>query len=81
VISSTVTDYFRGKELNKITRYYGGEAGTGIIGGVGLADGLWLDLVGVLTYYLTVLKFGFIDGTILYAVIIVPAIAILLRFA
>lgn len=81
VISSTVTDYFRGKELNKITRYYGGEAGTGIIGGVGLADGLWLDLVGVLAYYLTVLRFGFLDGTILYVVIIVPAIAILLSFA
>lgn len=79
VIGNTLVDYLKGKKLDKIMRYYGGKTG-GIIGGVGLADGLWLDLVGLMIYYLTVLRFGFIDGTTLYLLIIVPVITILLRF-
>lgn len=79
VIGNTLSDYLRGRQLEKYMRFYGKETGVGIIGGVGLADGLWLDLVGVITYYLTVLKFGFYDGTLVYVLIIIPALVIVSR--
>jgi len=80
VIFSTLADYLRGRELNKIVRQYTGQETSGIIGGVGLADGLWLDLVGVMIYYLTIIRFGFLDGSLFYLIFISPIIVILTRF-
>ncbi|BDC17488.1 hypothetical protein [Acidianus sp. HS-5] len=74
IVGNVVVDYLRGREFDK---YYV----TGIIGGVGMADGLWLDLVGVLTYYLTVDNFGFIHGTIIYFIYVIPIVVILTRLA
>ncbi|QIW24671.1 hypothetical protein EWF20_11365 [Sulfolobus sp. S-194] len=81
VICSTLADYLRGRELNKIVKQYTGQEVPGIIGGVGLADGLWLDLVGVMIYYLTVIKFAFLDGTLYYLLFVSPIIIILTRFS
>ncbi|WCM35806.1 hypothetical protein GO597_10935 [Sulfolobus acidocaldarius DSM 639] len=42
---------------------------SGIVGGVGMADGLWLDMVNLVLYYLFIIKFGVLDGSILYLVV------------
>ena len=74
MVGNVLVDHFKGRVFDKY--------GTGgIIGGVGMADGLWLDLVGVLTYYLAIAKFGFVHGTIVYSLYIIPIVVILTRFA
>ncbi|QGA53975.1 hypothetical protein GFS03_04975 [Sulfolobus sp. E5-1-F] len=79
VADNIIVDYLKGRQLNNINKSLGVEV-EGILGGVGLADGLWLDLVGIMIYYLTILRFGFLLGTVIYILIIVPIIGILSRF-
>ncbi|AAY81306.1 hypothetical protein [Sulfolobus acidocaldarius] len=57
-IGSVLVDTLKGRKLP-----------SGIVGGVGMADGLWLDMVNLVLYYLFIIKFGVLDGSILYLVV------------
>jgi len=69
-VGNVIVDTLKGRKLDV--------AGGGIVGGVGLADGLWLDLVATMLYYLFFLTLGLYFGSIAYVIssLIISAISL-----
>ncbi len=61
VVGNTIMDTLKGRRLELV--------GGGIVGGVGMADGLWMDFLFVLIYFLFFLEYGFSLGTLTYIVV------------
>jgi len=61
VAGNTIMDILKGRDLNKV--------GGGIVCGVGMADGLWIDLLFLLIYSLFFLKYGLAEGTVIYLIV------------
>ncbi|MCY0859872.1 MAG: hypothetical protein OWQ54_05520 [Sulfolobaceae archaeon] len=57
-LGNMIMDYLKGRSLPG-----------GVVGGVGMADGLWLDFVLLLIYYLFFIKYGLAEGSIYYIIL------------